>query len=269
MQWGWERNGRAQNKSPPWFRNKLPSWAIRMRNSPDFCLSFYTVCCWREVYYKPKHMSGEAQMTLPAVCSAHAMQSISLYYGPTTLIRCRQLLFQVFNSNKKKQQKSLPNQWQKKIQALSNLTRSWKSSHHFNQVKLISIASASRDHGEKRRKLWTQNNFFIVLKLPAHQWSWALSYSELSGVKWSSLASHTAESNTAVRGQRRCCCVACTKVQDRASHKEQLSANNKRLESTDNTNKHAEHVEDPEKTNTTKERKFKIWLLLSYVWRCH
>lgn len=137
-----------------------------------------------------------------------------------------------------------------------------------HQVKLISIASASRDHGEKRRKLWTQN-FFIVLKLPAHQWSWALSYSELSGAKWSSLASHTAESNTAVRGQRQCCCVACTKVQDRASHKEQLSANNKRLESTDNTNKHAEHVEDPEKTNTTKERKFKIWLLLSYVWRCH
>lgn len=47
------------------------------------------------------------------------------------------------------------------------------------------------------------------------------------------------------------------KVQDGASHREQLFANNKRLESTDNTNKHAGHVKDLKKTNTMKETKFK------------
>lgn len=45
-------------------------------------------------------------------------------------------------------------------------------------------------------------------------------------------------------------------VQEGDSHRDQLLAN-KRLESTHNTNTHAEHVKDLKKTNTLEEREFK------------
>lgn len=171
---------------------------------------------------------------------------------PNLLIRCRyqrEPPFQTFkktsHNSSKRQVRSLPTCW---------VSENWDSLIPLHQKRLISNILASRDCGEKCRKIWTLKCFPTLFKGASSpvklgtvlQWTlWVTTLQKATLLLW------VMRQGTGQRFTETSC------------------ANNKRLQSTDNTNKHAEHVKDLKKTNTMEERKFKTWLLLSYVWRCH